>query len=326
MPRIHPKPEVFEGLVQFFPEERDRLLRHARTCSRCRSRRHGERMPQGLPSAPDDGGRILPWRPSPAECGQAVDRVLANFRPRIQAAARERAAAPVLLAELLRHEPERWDALVRGGERFRNLAFCGLLLEKSYREGVEAPRLGERLAALALTLAGSLDPAWYGERVLADARARCWMMIANARRVDADLRSSEQAFRMAEVQLLLGTGDRLEKAELLTYKACLRRAQCRFAEAASLCRRAVSVFLCAREPRRAAEAVVGLALVEQHRGEPGRAFLLLERANGFIDSREDAHLHGVIRFNQILCLVEANRPLEARALLARSRELFRAGG
>jgi len=333
MPRIHPKPEVFDGLLRLFPEERDRLLHLARRCSHCRAAMAGEAeaLPDALevPAAldtPDAGGQVLPWRPSQDEYGRTVDRVLAGFRPRIEGAAREREAAPLLLAELLEQAPERWEALVRGGERYRSLALCGLLLERSCQEGCEAPRQGERLAAFALAIVGTLDPDWYGERVLADVRARCWMLIGNARRVDADLRSSEQAFEAAEAYFRQGTGDRLERAQLLTYKACLRRAQCRFLEAANLFRRAVSVFLEAGESRRAAEAIVGLALVERHRGEPERAILLLERASVFVDRWQDERLHGLIRFNQILCLVDANRPLEARAVLARSREVFRFRG
>jgi tetratricopeptide (TPR) repeat protein len=323
MPRIHPKPEVFDGLLRLFPEERDRLLRLARRCSHCRAAL--AREPE-VPATRDTGGQVLPWRPSRDEYGQTVDRVLTGFRPRVEAAARERAAAPSLLAELLEQAPERWEALVRGGERFRSLALCSLLLERSCQEGFEAPRQGEQLAVFALALVGLLDPDWYGERVLADARARCWMMIGNARRIEADLRSSEQAFQAAEAYFRQGTGDRLERAQLLTYKACLRRAQCRFLEAASLFRRAVSVFLEAGESHRAAEAIVGLALVERHRGEPERAILLLERASVFVDRWQDERLHGLIRFNQILCLVDANRPLEARAVLARSREVFRFRG
>src|SRR6476469_644838 len=102
--------------------------------------------------------------------------------------------------------------------------------------------------------------------MLADARARCWMVIGNARRMAADLEGAQEAFGTASALLREGTGDPLEKAQLMTYKACLRRAQRRLEEAAGLFRRAISIFLSTEETQRAAEAIAGLALTEQYRG------------------------------------------------------------
>ncbi|HEX9944422.1 MAG TPA: hypothetical protein VGG03_20625 [Thermoanaerobaculia bacterium] len=187
---------------------------------------------------PKPAARILAWRPSAAEYGPVIDSVLAAFRPRILAAARERAEAPFLLSELLRQAPERRELLVRNSRRFLSFALCGLLLERSCQESAAAPRQGERLAALALVVADSLDPAWYGDRLLADARARCCALIADARRVAGDLPGAEEALQAAESHLRQGMGDPLERARLLAFKAALLRAQRRSGEAASLFRRA----------------------------------------------------------------------------------------
>jgi len=314
MPRTHPKPEILSGLLELLPEARSRLLRHVHACPSCRAALAAR--------ASAEPGGLLFWRPSEATAGRAVDRVLTALLPRIEAAAREREEAPALLAELLRHRPERRELLARNSQRFRNLPLCGLLLERGYRDSVDAPREGERLARVALEIAGSLDPAAYGARVLADARGRCWMTIGNARRLASDLRGSEEAFRQAEADLGQGTGDLLEKAQLHAYKACLWRAQRRLDEAAGLFRRAVSVFLWAGESRRAAESIVGLALVEQYRGEPEQAILTLERADALTDPGEDPFFYYFVRFRRIGCLADSGRPLEARALLARSPEMY----
>jgi hypothetical protein len=127
-------------------------------------------------------GRVLAWRAAEGEIGRTVDGVLAGFLPRIQAAARERAEAPALLAELLRHPPGRREMLARNSRRFRNLPLCELLLQQSYDDTLDDPRQGERLAALALTLVESLDASWYGDPLLADARRRCWRVIRARRR------------------------------------------------------------------------------------------------------------------------------------------------
>lgn len=311
MPRIHPKAEVFDGLLQVFPEELERLLRHPPYAPG--SRREAK-----------EGGRVLAWHSSGSEYDRAVDGVLDRFRPRLEMAVREMAEAPGLLSKLLEHPPEQWEELVRGDDRSRSLALCSLLLDKSYQECIETPCRGERLASVALALTESLDPARYGDRVLVDARARAWIAVASARRVAADLWGCERALQTAEEHLRHGMRDCLEKAQLLEHKACLRRAQRRFPEAARLFRRSISISLCTGQARSAAQAIVGLALVEQYRGEPERAIRLLERAAGLVHPDEDPHLHGCICFNRIGCLVEAGRILEAKALLARRPGIFQA--
>jgi hypothetical protein len=178
-------------------------------------------MPRTHPK-PESGG-LLFWRPSEMAAGRAVDRVLTAILPHIRAAARERDEAPVLLSELLRHPPERRELLVCNSQRFRNLPLSGLLLQRSRRDSAADPREGERLALLALALVESLDPSWYGERVLADARGRCWRVAGNVRRVASDVQGAENAFRQAEAALSRGTGDLLEKARLRACKARLWR-------------------------------------------------------------------------------------------------------
>lgn len=307
MPRIHPKPEVFEGLLRFFPEERDRLRRYLV---------HGLKRGEGA-------GRVLPWRSSGSEYDQTIENILDRFRPRLDAVVRELAEAPVLLSDLLESPIERWEERVRSDPRFRSLALCRMLLDKSYEESIETPLRGGRLAALALGITESLDPGRYGGRALEDARARAWIAIGNARRIADDLRGAEDAFRAAEEHLGHGLGDWLDKAQLLTCKACLRRAERRFPEAVRLFRRAISIYLCAGEGRRAAEAIVALALAEQYRGEPELAIRLLERAERLVDPQVDEHLYRCILFNRINCLVDAERAFEAHGLLVRSLESFR---
>jgi tetratricopeptide (TPR) repeat protein len=314
MPKIHPKPEVLDGLIQLVPEAESRLLRHIQVCAACRGRLEAA----GGPARGSAGSNVLSWPVAATEHGRAVDLVLASLRPRLMAAVREQAAAPVLLSELLEHRPERRELLVRNSERFQNLPLCRLLLQRGYRDTFNIPQEGERLARLALGMVGQLDSAWYGERMLADARARCWMVIGNARRVASDLEGAGEAFGTASAILREGTGDPVEKAQLLTYKACLRRAQRRLDEAAGLFRRAVSIFLSSQETQRAAEAVAGLALTEQYRGEPEKASRLLKTATGLLDPQEDPDLYLALCFNRLLFLVDAGRPLEARRLLERN--------
>lgn len=273
MPRIHPNSEVLTGRIQLLPGDQGRLQRHIQGCPSCR--RKLEAREPGYRRE----GNVLSFRPPEGAAGRAVEGALAGLRSRVQAVAREQAEAPALFAELLGHRRERREILARNSRRFRSLALCGLLLQRGHEVSVDDPAQGEELAALALRLAGFLDGGWYGKRVLADTRGRCWMQIGNARRIAEDLSGAEEALLRAEDDLDRGTGDLTEKAQLLVYKAFLRQAQHRLDEAAVLFRRTVSIFLSAGEPLQAAESIVELALVEQDRGEPERAIQILARAN-----------------------------------------------
>lgn len=174
--------------------------------------------PDARPQQPAGLGRLLPWRAPETAYGRTIDAVLTGMRPRIQSSEQEWAEAPGLLAELLRHTLARRELLVRNSSRFHSLALCGLLLARSHQESAEAPWHGERLAALALILVETLDADWYGEWALADARARCWMQIGNARRIAADPQGAEHAFGAAEAHLREGTGDWEERARLAAYR------------------------------------------------------------------------------------------------------------
>jgi tetratricopeptide (TPR) repeat protein len=257
MPRIHPKPEVLRGLIQILPETRARFLHHVQACPSCR-----EALSVRQPRERDG---VLSWRPSSKAVGRAIDGVLSSFRSRIQAAARERAEAPELLASLLGQRPERRLILARNSRRFRSLALCGLLVERGHEVSLDAPGEAETIAGLALTLVDALDAGWYTAKVLADMRARCWMVIGNARRIAADLAGAEEGFRQAAVELRQGTGDPMEKAQLLVYRAFLRQAQDRPDEAAELFRRTVAIFLSGGDSLRAAESVGWLSEVEHPR-------------------------------------------------------------
>jgi tetratricopeptide (TPR) repeat protein len=304
MPRIHPRLEILRWPEGFLPEVRDRAVAHVLTCRTC-----GESWT----------GRE---EPSDPEYDRVLDRVLASFRPRFESAVRELAKARELLEDLLQQSPERRELLVRNSRRFHNFQLCGLLLERSQQAVHYDPRLGERLARLALILVDELDEKVYGEPLLEDARARCWRGIGNSLRVAGELREADAALQMARAHLRQGTGDWLEKAEWLAHKACLRRAQSRFAEAADLFRRAMTLFLWARETTRAVEAAVGLALVQQYRGDPEQAIRLLEAAIRLLDPQRDRRLLALIHFNIANNLVEVGRLREARVFLSCHPEAF----
>jgi tetratricopeptide (TPR) repeat protein len=312
LPRIHPKPGLLEGLTGALPEARRRILRHLRDCPVC----------QAQPAAPP-GGRLLAFPSRSNDYDAVLERVLRAFRPRLAAAEREREAAPALLSELLSHPPERRQILLRNSRRFQSLGLCFVLLERSREATPADPRRGEELASLALALAESLDPAPIGKERIEDLRSQGWMLIANSRRARSDLHGAEEAFLLAESHSRQGSGEHLDRAQLFILKACLRRMQSRFIEAKRLLRRALSICLCVGESRRAVEALLSWSLLCEEAGEMDEALDLLQQARRLAGPDIAPYLRLVLQHNLAICLFEKGRLLEAQAILARNRVLYR---
>jgi tetratricopeptide (TPR) repeat protein len=322
MPRIHPKPDVIDRMVELVPELRLKVLRHLCECPTCHALWIGETAEEEQGAAPADGGRVLTWRPPVEAYDTVVDRVLRGIQIRFQEAERERAAAPALLDELRRHPPERRSWWLAQSGRFHSLPVLDSILRVADEEAFRNARDAEGWAELALGLADHLDPQQIGERVIEDARARCWTSIANARRVASDLLGSEQAFRAAEAHLRLGSRDPLVRGHVLSYKASLRRAQSRYTESVSLLRRSISIWSGIGERRRFIDDLLKWVLVCQDEGDPHQALALLRKAMALVGPDQDARLRLIIRHNLIVCLIELGHLREARALLSRSRFLY----
>lgn len=237
--------------------------------------------------------------------------------------AEERAAAPLLLAELMGHPGDRRELLLRNAARFRTWGLLELLLERSRELAAPDPSGAEELARLGVRLGEQLDPDFYDARSVADIRARAWSNLGNALRVRSDLRGAEGAFRAAHGQLLLGTRDALERALFLDLKASLRRSQRRFAEALRLLGRAMSIYLEYGETHRAGRVLVKMDCVHQELGDVAAGIPLLYRALELIDPRQEPRLLLCAQHNLTNDLVDAGRVMEAQRVYARSRGLYR---
>jgi tetratricopeptide (TPR) repeat protein len=265
-------------------------------CPRCRALLDQRRKGEG--EAPPEETPLQ--RLSGVDYDDILEKVLHRIQLRVCAAERDRAEAPALFAELMRHPPERREILVRNSGRFRNFTLCELLLRASREESSRSPDRAERLARLALLIAERLDPERLGAEPLEDTRARCWALVGNARRAASDLHGAEQAFQEAEAHLRQGTRDRMERAIGLALKASLRRAQRRFSEAVRLLRRALSIWLAAGETRRAVEAMLAWALVHREAGELERAIRILGEARALCGP-DDLFLNLSLRHDMAAC-------------------------
>jgi len=260
---------------------------------------------------------------TPANYDPVLDRISRCLR-RVQSGyEKERAEAPGLFSELSEHSAEKRPLLVRNCPRFHTWGLCELMLRESEEQTFVSAAIGESLALLALEVLDRLDPVRYGAESIEDLRARAWTYVANARRVNADLRGSEEAFALAFAALKRGTLEPMDRAVLLDFKASLLRAQRNIGKALSLLRRAATIFLELGERHQAGRVFISLSTVFLAAGEPERSIPVLYRALELIDPVREPRLLLSVWHNLAYSLSESGRYLEAQKLLARTRPLYR---
>ncbi len=231
-----------------------------------------------------------------------------------------------LLAELDRLPFDDQHHAVRERGDLQTWGLCQLLLRRSRRAALEDPGRAVDAAELAVQIALQLGPAYDIAWVL-DLQARAYAHLGNARRVLGELRSAEDAFRLAENQRAAsGTGNLRIEAELLGLKAALRRDQRRFGEALCLIDRAILIY---REDRSACDShLAGRAYLEKahallEMGKPAQAIPHLRRAAAMITPEREPRLDLVLHHNLLGSLVQSDLLDEAEALLPTVRALAR---
>jgi tetratricopeptide (TPR) repeat protein len=167
-----------------------------------------------------------------------VDRVLDRIRATHAGLEAERLEARLRMAKLRSVAAARWPALILEDDRFHTWGFCELLLDQASVAGEESELCAGLGVGVSERIAGDAHP----PRLLEELRARAWGELADARRRSGDLAGAEEMLRRAELHLLRGTGDRLQRARLLERKAALRLAQERTEEAARLFGRAIHLY------------------------------------------------------------------------------------
>jgi tetratricopeptide (TPR) repeat protein len=261
----------------------------------------------------------------------AVERVFTRVRRAAAELGAERAAAPLLLAELERAAEERREAVLRADPRFHTWGFCELLLGESrarpdHGDPRGTPRRAELCGRLAAAAAERLHPALHPPPQTADLAARAWSAVAEARRAGGDFCGAEQALGAAAERLARGTGDRLERAELLGLKAGLRAAQGRCDEAVRLLRRAAALYRRAGEIERLGRALLQEGYVHACAGDAPAAVAALREGLILADAERAPRLALAACHSLAFLLHTVGRHADAQALLAGTRPLVEAHG
>jgi transcriptional regulator with XRE-family HTH domain len=231
----------------------------------------------------------------------------------------ERRRARDLWVRLRSYSPGERRALVKEVEGFHTWALCELLCEESATAAADNADRARELADLALRVA-ELSPA-HDEGSRSRRLSDVWAFVGNARRVQGNLPSAEQAFaRSRELRQAAGPADPglFDEARILDLEASLRREQRRLPEALDLLDRAFRV---AGSRRAAGRILVKKGKTLEELGRYEEAVAALRQAAPLVDGREDPRLLLCLRFNLLENLFQTGRLAEAAPMLPEVREL-----
>jgi tetratricopeptide (TPR) repeat protein len=263
-----------------------------------------------------------PYAENPEEA--AWSKVFAKIEARHALISEERANAPRLVSELMRHsQPER-IALLHSGVRFKTWALCELLIEESFRVGFSDLSAALELAQIALQAAEQLDAQYYGASVVQDLRARAWAYLGNARRINYDLTGAEQALNIAERLVEQGSADPLEEARILDLRASLLSDQGWLEEAADLLDSVIDIYEDVRDLHRKGRALISKGVSLGNAGFPEEAIELIPEGLSLLDREVEPRLVLMARHNLIVFLNDSGRCVEALRQLERLRSCYRA--
>jgi hypothetical protein len=163
----------------------------------------------------------------------AIDRALAAVRPHLQRHAVETAHLDRILARLVDQPEGILDISCRQGQTLRGWPIVEALLQCSFALRYRDPAQMVVLARLAQICTEDLDVGVYPAPLVADFKARAWIELGNALRVNQSFGEAETAIARAARLLPDGTGNPLLAASLADVEAALRARQRRLSEALS---------------------------------------------------------------------------------------------
>ncbi len=317
----HPDPVLLSrfGRGQLSRRQSQRIVRHlVAGCEECRQLTI-RLLPPDSPSRRSEEG-------SPRDYSGSFSRAWQRVEQRQHALAAEHAEAPELMRGLLSQPFEQQLSLVTLSVRYRTWALCGLLLDAARERGFQDPVQAVELSRIAVEMATRLDPAHYGEERVNDLAARAWAALGNAQRIVSDFRSAEKSFGQAERLLKKGTGDPLEKAQVLLLKSSLCGNQQRFREAFRLLDRVVAIGRKLDDPPLCGKAMIIRGFLLGVANDPEAAIRHLREGISQVDPASDPRLLVAAQHNLTLFLAESGRYREAMQLLESARPLYQRVG
>jgi tetratricopeptide (TPR) repeat protein len=304
-------------------EERNEAVRHLLTkCPQCVERARTAAASAGLVYS---AGKFKRSKPGKRE-QQKLDSIFGRLgvkqkevRARIQ---QERLLAAGQWASLQKHSRARQLALIDADPKLHTWGLYDTILEAARQTAATKPEQAIEIADLALAVAMSLDVELYGENLIADFKAGTVAVRGNCKRVAEDFERARADLEMAWELLEMGTGDALERANVLSLKGSWNIGLGFFEEAEALLQKAIGIY-----KRAADDSMVGRTMVKQAEAvgyhDPERAVPILEEASGYINSIKEPLIELCMRHALAWCLNDAEKTTEALGVLEDSRGLYR---
>lgn len=261
---------------------------------------------------------------------RSVGRAAARFGANAAKAFRAELVATLhasRMEEERRRAAEAWDVLRQLTPRERKTvvdvagghlgwAVCERLCEESAKAGADKAERAVELAGLALRVAEQA-PGPESSQL----QGYAWAFVGNARRVQGNLPSADEAFLCSARLWQEGettNSTPLDGTRLLDLEASLRKYQGRFEEALALLDLALARTQLAR-PR--VRLLIKQATTLELQGAYQQAVEALDKTISLLGADCEPRLHFGVRFNLAVNLLHLGRNDEAAALLSRVREL-----
>lgn len=236
--------------------------------------------------------------------------------------ATERREAPERLEHLACLPEGQATALALADARYRTWGVCEALLTRARALGYQDPSRSLGLGRLGARIAETLDPDRYGSARILDLQGRSWGILGNAHRILSDFSEAERSFAEADKRLARGTGDPIEKAGLLLFRASLRGNQQRFREAFRLLDRVAAIGRRCGDRHLVGKALITRGFIVGVANEHEAAIRLLREGISRVDPTAEPRLTIAAHHNLILFLFEGGQEQEALELLDRARPLY----
>lgn len=226
-----------------------------------------------------------------------------------------------LWSRVAAESPEHRSLRVRNVSSYWTLGMAVVLLEKCRSRWGDAPRVAEAVAADALAVLELCDRHHDRLRVN-DITARAHGYRGNCLRIVNQFDQASEHLLQASQHLEDGTGDHIEKAELLGFESSLLRDQRRLPEAMRILADAGRIHRMTENVDGEARVALQEALLLREMRQPARGVTILRRLLAR-DSVEEIARDNYYRaiHNLVLLLAESGRVAEARLYLPRLRRL-----
>ncbi|MGH7483975.1 MAG: tetratricopeptide repeat protein [bacterium] len=231
---------------------------------------------------------------------------------------KERAKAKELCETLLEMPFRLWRVTLERAPRYWTWAVAERLCQESAKAAAHRVDQAMALARLALRVA-ELVACSESSRLHLD--GYIWGFVANALRVQGDLRAADEAFLRSD---RLWSARRpadpewLDGSRLLDLKASLRTYQGRFQEALSLLDQAFKVAPTAEARVR---ILLQKAIALRLSGDPEQSIDVLRQAEARLEGGQGARLPWLVHFNLSASLSELGKNKDAEVLLPKVRQL-----